>query len=134
MKGFTRLLGALVLIASLVSAAGVALGAKVAEKAALQAAMQQYIDRSLVDGAYLNIDMNSGKVRRLYPHKAHPMIFSMGEYFVLCSDFRSAEDKPVNIDFYLAPDNGNFVVFHVAVADRVMLKKQIAAGKAKRVN
>lgn len=131
---FKHLLGAAVLAISLTLVADMAQGAKVGEKAAMQAAMQQYVDRSLVDGAYLHMDMKSGEVRRLYPNKAHPMIFAMGEFFVLCSEFRDEKDKSVNVDFYMARENDLFVVSQAAVQDRVMLKKQIGAGKAKRVN
>ncbi len=129
-----RVLGAVVLIVSLANMAGVAYGAKIAEKASMQAAMQQYIDGRLVEGAYLHLNMETGKVRRLYPSKAHPMILSMDDYFVLCTDFRDAGDGSVNVDFYLARENGRFVVFNVAIDDRVMLKRQIGAGKAKRVD
>jgi len=131
---FNRLLGAMVLIVSLANMSGVAYGAKIAEKAAMQAAMQQYIDGRLVEGAYLHMNMETGKVSRFYPSKAHPMILSMGKFFVLCTDFRDAGDGAVNADFYLARENGRFVVFNVAIDDRVMLKRQIGEGKAQRVD
>lgn len=129
-----RLLGAIVLIVSLVNMSGVAYGAKIAEKAAMQAAMQQYIDGRLIEGAYLHMNMETGDVRRFYPSRAHPMILSMGKYFVLCTDFRDAGDDAVNADFYLARENGRFVVFNVAINDRAMLSRQIDEGKAKRVD
>jgi len=134
MNALKSILGAVMFIVALSYMPGVAQSANIAEKAAMQAAMQQYIDRSLVKGAYLHINMGNGKVRRLYPQKAHPMIFRMGDYFVLCSDFRDAGDKSVNIDFYLAREDNLFVVFQTAVADRTMLQQQISKGKAKRVD
>ncbi len=129
-----NIFGAAILIVSFSNLLGVAHGATISEKAAMQAAMQQFIDRSLVKGAYLQIDMKDGKVRHLYPNKAHPMILGMGEYFVLCSDFRDASSGSVNVDFYLARENDLFVVFHVAVDDRVMLQRQISEGRAQRVD
>mgnify|MGYP003388863531 FL=1 len=45
--------------------------------ASLQAAMQQYIDNRLVDGAYLDFELNTDAIRHLYPIKAHPLILKM---------------------------------------------------------
>ena len=46
-------------------------------QASLQAAMQQYIDNRLVDGAYLDFELNTDAIRHLYPIKAHPLILKM---------------------------------------------------------
>ena len=108
--------------------------AEIAEKAAMQVAMQQHIDRNLVNGAYLHLDMHTGMVHRLYPLKAHPMILRMGDYFVLCSDFKDVDGKSVNVDFYVARNNNSYTVFHSAVDDRVMLKRWIGEGTVERLN
>ncbi len=105
----------------------------ISDKAALQAAMQQHIDRNLVEGAYLYLDTASGTVRPLYPQKAHPMILKMGDYYVLCSDFRDENNVDVNIDFYLARGDDDYVVFHALVDDRALLREWIRAGKAVRL-
>jgi len=104
------------------------------EKAMLQVSMQRHIDRSLVDGAYLHMKMETGEVRELHPITAHPMIMKMGKYFVLCSDFRDKSGKSVNIDFYMARRGSSFVVFQALVDDRKPLKRLMKAGKASRVN
>lgn len=104
-----------------------------ADKAALQAAMQRHIDRSLVDGAYLHLDFDSGDVQKLHPVKAHPMILQMGEYFVLCSDFRDTAGKMVNIDFYLARRNRTYIVFRSAVDDRRKLERLMKKRKITRL-
>jgi hypothetical protein len=108
--------------------------ATIGDMAAMQASMQRYIDGRLVKGAFLYVDMKAGKVRPLYPIEAHTMILSMGEYFVLCSDFKDEEDNSVNVDFYLAKENDLYVVFHVSVDDREQLGKWMRAGEAKRLN
>jgi hypothetical protein len=99
------------------------------QKAALQAAMQKHIERGLVDGAYLHFDLSSGVVRELAQVKAHPVILMMGEYFVLCSDFRDKAGKAVNIDYYLARRGKSYVVFHSEVDNRDQLMALIQKGK-----
>lgn len=106
----------------------------IAEKAALQAAMQRHIDERLVDGTYLHFDPGTGTVRELYPVKAHPQILMMGPYFVLCSDFRDSEGSSVNIDFYMARKSRSFVVFHKAVEDRDRLMALLKQGKVVRLD
>jgi len=104
----------------------------VSEKASLQAAMQRHIDRSLVNGAYLHLNPKSGDVRRLHPVTAHPAILQMGNYFVLCFDFRDDGGKPVNVDFYMARKGQSYVVFHAAVENRALLGRLMKTGKVAR--
>lgn len=102
------------------------------EKAALQAAMQRHIDRTLVDGVILHLDRTSGEVQRLHPVTAHPMILIYGAHFVLCFDFRDDTGNDVPIDYYMARQDNTYVVFHTAVADRGLLQDLMAAGKVTR--
>ena len=133
MMTLTRHLAATVFVLCL--SIGHAHSAGIGDKAALQAAMQQHIDRSLVDGAYPYLDEKAGNIRALYPQKAHAMILRMGEYFVLCSDFRDENNMEVNIDFYLArSDDNDYVVFRAMVDDRALLRQWMRDGKAERLN
>ena len=104
------------------------------DKALLQSVMQQYIDKSLVGGAFLHLDAASGGVRPLHPDAAHPMILRMGKYFVLCAVFRDVDEKAVNVDFYLAPQGRSYVVFQSLVEDRTVLARLMKNGGAKRVD
>ena len=104
--------------------------ATVGEKAALQAAMQQHIDRNLVEGAFLHLDTETGRVRQLYPQSPHPMILRMSEYFVLCSDFKDGACRSVNVDFYIARDSQSYVIFHSAVDDRANLQRRLSNQRA----
>jgi len=105
----------------------------VAEKAVLQAAMQQHIDRNLVNGAYLNLDLDAGIVQSLRPAKAHTMILKMGDHVVLYSDFRDSQGNLVNIDFYLVRRDRSYVVFHSAVDDRNKLRHLMKIGKVRQL-
>ena len=94
---------------------------KIAEKVALQAAMQRHIDDLVVDGAYLYLDRKTGKVRKLQPRSAHPIILAIGKYFVLCSEFQDETGKAANVDFYIARRNQTYIVFQSVVDDRNQL-------------
>jgi hypothetical protein len=108
---------------------GLAQGADV--RTPLQAAMQQHIDRTLVDGAYPKIDLATGKVIKLYPAVAHTMVLQMGAHYVLCVDFRDAAGKPVTVDFYLASGDKGFRVFQVEFGNRAPLEALVKAGTAR---
>jgi hypothetical protein len=99
------------------------------DKAALHAAMHKAIDRAMVGQSYLHFDAGRKEVTPLFPAKAHPMILRMGEYFVLCTDFRDEKGKSVNVDFYVARSNKAFVVFHMAIDNRKVLDEMMAVGK-----
>ncbi len=99
------------------------------EKAALQAAMQRFIDRQTIDGVYHYIDENAGEVRTLHPVTAHPKILTMGEHYVLCFDFRNDDGDKVNVDFYMARKNESFIVFHTAVDDHTLIDLLLRQGK-----
>lgn len=102
------------------------------QRAALQAAMQLHIERSLVNGAYLHLNMATGTVRTLAPVKAHPVILKMGKYYVLCSDFRDENGEAVNIDYYVAVQGRSYVVFHSEVDNRNQLMALMKQGKVKQ--
>ena len=106
----------------------------IGDKAALQAVMQHHIDRQLVDGAYLQLDFETGKVRKLHPVSAHPMILHLGNHFVLCADFKDDGGRSVNIDFYVARKGNMHVVFQTVVDNRKPLMKLINQGKATVAN
>lgn len=82
------------------------------ELASLQAAMQSHIDQLSVDGALLHLDPATGKVRRVFPAKAHPKIMKIGSYYYLCADFRDAEGKDLVVNFYAVKDSGRYVFFY----------------------
>ena len=103
-----------------------------ADKAALQAALQRHIDSLLVDGVYLHLDTKNEEVRGLYPVTAHPTILQMGKHYVLCFDFKDGQGNDVNVDFYMAKRERSYIVFHSTVNDREFLKRLTSAGKVTR--
>ena len=124
-RGFALRLAFIALLGTLPSAAW---GLSLTEKANLQATMQLYIDQQTVDGVFLYLEARSGKVRALHPVTAHTWILGVGQYYVLCFDFRDDKGKDVNVDFYLARKNASYVVFHTAVDDRKLLMRTLQAG------
>lgn len=105
----------------------------VAERTMLQAAVQQHIERNLVDGNYLQLDTVTGQIHTLMPFKPHPVILRMGDYFVLCSDFRNDKGKTVNVDFYVAKRGQSYAVFHSAADGDALLKRLMKEGRVKRL-
>ncbi len=103
------------------------------DKARLQAAMQQHIERHTINGAMLHFDSESGAVKPLYPTQAHPMVIAMGEYFVLCADLRDRAGNAMPLDLYMARKGRSYVVFHSEINNRDPLRKLMKKGLAKPV-
>ena len=51
------------------------------------------------------------------------MILSMGDDYVLCTDFRDPDGKFVNVDYYMTSRDGKYVVFQTEIDNRAPLKK-----------
>jgi len=98
------------------------------EKIVLQAAMQQHVENQLIEGAMLDLDLESGEIRKLYPTKTHPMIMTMGENFVLCLTLNDTDGKEYLADYYIAPQDDGFVVISAEINNRGALKKLMKAG------
>ena len=101
------------------------------DKARLQAAMQQHIERHTVDGAMLHFDPETGEVKPLYPTQAHPMVIAMGEHFVLCTDLRDKSGKAMPLDLYMARKGRSYVVFHSEIDNRSPLQRLMKNGIAR---
>ena len=120
------------LLASLTPAAQAA-DPNAATRVRLQGFLQSHIDRVLVDGAYLAVDLATGEVRKLYPTTAHPMIMTFGSHYVLCSEFRDSAGKPIEMDFYTAARGNGHIVFRTEVANRAPLMALMDKGKVQRL-
>lgn len=131
MQRFKPVARSLVVVLALGLAAGPAWSLSVSEKAGLQAAMQTYIDQQLVDGVFLYLDTQTGSTLTLHPVTAHPVMFTMGDRYVLCFDFRDDKGQPVNLDLYMARKGSSYVVFHTEVNDHQMLQRFVDEGKAR---
>lgn len=101
------------------------------DKARLQAAMQQHIQRHVVEGAILHFDPATGEARPLYPTTAHPMVIAMGDHFVLCTDLRDKSGKQMPLDLYMARKGRSYVVFHTEIDNRAPLQRLLKKGIAK---
>ena len=120
---------ALCVAATLVSGAAFAGTVSPTEKAAMQSAMFQHIDRQLVEGNYLDVDLKSGDVRALVPAKNHPMVLTLGDNYVLCTDFKTKNGESVNVDFYTSRKGKSFVIFRTEINNRAPLEAMMKAGK-----
>ena len=125
MRTMTFVLGLIVAVSTSASAQGTV------DKARLQAAMQQHIERHIVDGALLHFEAKTGAVKPLYPTQAHPMVIAMGDYFVLCTDLRDRAGNAMPLDLYMARKGRSYVVFHSEINNRTPLQKLMKKGIAK---
>ena len=103
------------------------------DKARLQAAMQQHIQRHVIDGAILKFDADTGVVKQLYPTKAHPMVIAMGDHFVLCTDLRDKFGNEMPLDLYMARKGRSYVVFHSEIDNRLPLQRLLKKGIARPI-
>lgn len=133
MRNYLTFLVVLTLSASVAAIAQAEEKISIGEKTKLQAALQQHIERNLVEGSYLQLDTGTGKVHVLAPYKPHPVILRMGDYFVLCSDFRNDKGQTINVDFYMARRGKSYAVFHSAADGDALLKRLMKEGRVKRV-
>lgn len=112
-------------------AASPAFAAKLSEadRAALQAAMVQHIDARAADGLYRHVDIAAGRLIDYAPAKSHPMMFQMGEVFVLCTDFKAPDGASTNVDFYMLRQGKGYAVVDTQIANRAPLMKLMDSGK-----
>jgi len=120
---------AVLVAATLVSGAAYAGTVSPTEKAAMQSAMFQHIDRQLIEGNYLDVDLKNGDVRALVPAKNHPMVLTLGDNYVLCTDFKTKNGESVNVDFYTSRKGKSFVIFRTEINNRAPLEAMMKAGK-----
>lgn len=125
MRTITFILGLIVAASTSASAKGTV------DKARLQAAMQQHIERHTVNGAMLHFDPESGMVKPLYSTQVHPMVIAMGDYFVLCVDLRDKAGNAMPLDLYMARKGRSYIVFHSEIDNRVPLQRLMKKGLAK---
>lgn len=102
-------------------------------KAKLQAAMQRTQERSLINGAIVRVNLETGESEHLYPTEAHPMILTMSDMFVLCATLRTESGEKRLVDYYFADDGKRFKVVRTEIENRAPLKALIKAGLAKRL-
>lgn len=101
----------------------------VEQKVELQASMLQHISAMTIDGVIPHVSLSDGSIADLVPTKAHPMILSFGDKYILCTDFRNPEGEFVNVDFYLTKNEDRYVVFQTEINNRDPLKKLMEDGK-----
>lgn len=116
---------------ALVFSAGSASASQISveKKVELQASMLQHINAMTIDGVIPYVSLSDGSIADLVPTKAHPMILSFGDKYVLCTDFRNPEGEFVNVDFYLTKNEDRYVVFQTEINNREPLNKLMEDGK-----
>jgi hypothetical protein len=130
MQRVRRLFSATLLAATLSVVSAPAIANSEEMRTRLQADLQKHIYRSMADGVYHALDSKSGDVLKLHPLTNHPVIMTMGDYYVMCADFRDHRGKKVDVDFYMLENRGRFQVFRAEANNHKMLAKLVKKGKA----
>ncbi len=130
MQRVKSLFSATLLALSLVAVAGPAAASSAEMRTRLQADLQKHIYRSLADGVFHSLDSRTGEVLQLHPLTNHPVILKMGDYYVMCADFRDHQGKAVDVDFYMLENRGRFQVFRAEANNHEMLANLVKQGKA----
>lgn len=99
----------------------------------LQASMQRFIDRSLIEDAFTTIRFEDGSLVRYFPAKAHTSILEGDGYYVLCSDMRNEAGQAVPVDYYMVKAGRGFRVIRTEIANRAPLRSLREAGKLKKL-
>lgn len=102
-------------------------------KADLQASLQRSVDRMLIDGALMHVDLQTGQTQALYPVEAHPMILQMGEHYVLCSDLKALDGTENTVDYYLTKNGTRYSLIRTEINNREPLKALMKAGVVSRL-
>lgn len=78
------------------------------KRAAIQAAMQEHIDRNSVKGDYVLYDAVTDDVLKLRLIRLHDGIVKKGDYYVSCADFNDPDGKEFDLDFFVVEEEGQF--------------------------
>lgn len=99
----------------------------------LQFSMQQFIENRSVNGAVLNLDLQTGQSEKLYVIESHPMVIELPDSYVLCSDLAKEDGSTVPIDVYIYRNGDEFEVVRFEVNNRAPLERLMSLGFAKRL-
>ncbi|WP_299852285.1 hypothetical protein [uncultured Roseovarius sp.] len=98
----------------------------------LQVALQRHLERSQIDGAIHFVDQDTATVQKLYPIKAHPLIFKGNNFFVMCAELRDEQGEKYEVDFYLVQARRGYRVVMTEIKNRKNLLKMMRAGNVKK--
>lgn len=101
---------------------------RISVRTELQVAMQRHVDRNLIEGVLMHVDLETGSLIELFPTAAHPMIMASNDYFVVCADLVDAEGKQYDVDFYMASSPRGYKVLRTEIDNRTELRELVSAG------
>lgn len=78
------------------------------KRTAIQAAMQEHIDRNSVEDRYVLYDAVTDDVLKLRLIRLHDGIVKKGDYYVSCADFTDHDGTEFDLDFLVVEADGRF--------------------------
>lgn len=77
--------------------------------------MKEFIDSNTVGDVYSIYDPIDGKLLKLTFVELHKGIVKKGDYYVSCADFTDSNQKIVDLDFLVIPNNNKLLVTQAVI-------------------
>ena len=99
----------------------------------LQASMQRFIDRNVIDNTFVAINLEDGVLEEFVPTKAHEWILQGDGFFVLCSDMRDRSGNSVTVDYFMTKVGRSYRVLRTEISNREPIRSLMRAGKLRKL-
>lgn len=80
-----------------------------------QKAISDHIEENMLGDNYIIYDDVSGKLMMLELKELHSGIVKKGDFYVSCADFVDAEGNKYDLDFFVAENNGDYIMYDAIV-------------------
>ena len=81
----------------------------------IQQTMMSHVESTRIGNDYVLYDPIDGKLVRMALKELHSGIVHKGDFYVSCADFKTADGVAYDVDFMVAPADGELRVFQALV-------------------
>ncbi|TQV77850.1 hypothetical protein [Denitrobaculum tricleocarpae] len=96
----------------------------------LRAAMVDYINANSIDGKFYHLNQASGTLETYEPADVSAVVLKVGDHYVICSSFETADGKTVYLDFFAVQAQGKAEVLQLIAEKRDLTCKIVRARQA----
>jgi len=90
-------------------------------RAQLQLALREHITDNTSNDSYRYFDPDKGETRLFRLKHLHPVIFAKDGFFLMCADFRDAQNEDIILDYVLHRSSDGFRVEQILKGRRSFL-------------
>lgn len=80
-----------------------------------QKVMSEHIEQNMLGDEYIIYDDITGELMMLEFKELHSGIVKKGNFYVSCADFVDAQGNKYDLDFFVAENKGNYIVYDAIV-------------------